>query len=52
LAFIAEQAGGLAVHDHGRILEKTPTDLHQRVPYYVGNKNLIEAFLKFQQAEK
>jgi len=52
LAFIAEQAGGLAIDDHGRILEKTPTDLHQRVPYYVGNKNLIEAFLKFQQAEK
>ena len=52
LAFIAEQAGGLAVHDHGRILEKTPTDLHQRVPYYVGAKNLVEAFLKFQQAEK
>ena len=52
LAFISEQAGGLAVHDHGRILEKTPTDLHQRVPYYVGAKNLVEAFLKFQQAEK
>ena len=52
LAFIAEQAGGLAVHDHGRILEKTPTDLHQRVPYYVGAKNLVEAFLKFQLAEK
>ena len=52
LAFIAEQAGGLAIDDHGRILEKTPTDLHQRVPYYVGNKNLVEAFLKFQQAEK
>lgn len=52
LAFIAEQAGGLAVHDHGRILEKTPTDLHQRVPYYVGAKNLVEAFMKFQLAEK
>jgi len=26
--------------------------LHQRVPYYVGAKNLVEAFLKFQQAEK
>ncbi|MDA0980438.1 MAG: class 1 fructose-bisphosphatase [Bacteroidetes bacterium] len=52
LAFIAEQAGGLAIDDHGSILEKTPTDLHQRVPYYVGNKNLVEAFLKFQQAEK
>ena len=52
LAFIAEQAGGLAIDDHGRILEKTPTDLHQRVPYYVGNKNLIEAFLKFKLAEK
>jgi fructose-1,6-bisphosphatase I len=52
LAFIAEQAGGLAIDDHGRFLEKTPTDLHQRVSYYVGNKNLVEAFLKFQQAEK
>jgi len=52
LAFIAEQAGGMAVHDHGRILDETPTDLHQRVPYYIGNKNLVESFLKFQQAEK
>ena len=47
LAFIAEQAGGLAVHDHGRILEKTPTDWHQRVPYYVVAIYLVEAFLKF-----
>ena len=52
LAFIAEQAGGLAVDDDGRVLDIIPTDLHQRVPYYVGNKNLVESFLKFQQAEK
>lgn len=42
LAFIAEQAGGLATDGSGRIMEITPTALHQRVPFYVGSRKMVE----------
>jgi fructose-1,6-bisphosphatase I len=42
LAFVAEQAGGLASHGKGRILEIEPQELHQRTPFYVGSKNMVE----------
>jgi fructose-1,6-bisphosphatase I len=42
LAFIAEQAGGLATTGRKRILEIKPERLHQRVPYYVGSKSMVE----------
>lgn len=48
LSFIAEQAGGVAIHDNGRILDVQPTELHQRIPYYVGSRNLIEVMQKCQ----
>lgn len=38
IAFIAEQAGGVATDGTGRILEKNPTSLHQRTPLFVGSK--------------
>lgn len=49
LAFIAEQAGGKASDGYGRIMEIQPTELHQRVPYFIGSKNMVdraEEFLK------
>ncbi len=42
LGFIIEQAGGLATDGKSRILEIQPTELHQRVPYYVGSKKMVE----------
>ncbi len=42
LAFICEQAGGMATDGKNRILEIQPTELHQRVPYYVGSKKMVE----------
>jgi fructose-1,6-bisphosphatase I len=42
LAFIAEQAGGMATTGRKRILEIKPERLHQRVPYYVGSKLMVE----------
>jgi fructose-1,6-bisphosphatase I len=42
LAFIAEQAGGLATTGRDRILSITPTALHQRIPYFIGSKNMVE----------
>jgi fructose-1,6-bisphosphatase I len=42
LAFIAEQAGGRASDGQGRILDLIPTSLHQRTPFYVGSKRMVE----------
>ena len=46
LAFIAEQAGGLATTGRKRILEIKPERLHQRVPYYVGSKLMVEKVMQ------
>jgi fructose-1,6-bisphosphatase I len=47
MAFIAEQAGGLALTDKQRVLEVQPTDLHQRVPFFVGSKQMVEKAISF-----
>ena len=41
LAFICEQAGGAATNGTARILSIEPTELHQKVPLYIGSKELI-----------
>ncbi|MGL6026559.1 MAG: class 1 fructose-bisphosphatase [Vibrio sp.] len=49
MAFLIEQAGGLASDGQPRIMEITPLELHQRVPFFVGSKNMlrqVETFLK------
>ncbi|MFN5735718.1 MAG: class 1 fructose-bisphosphatase [Flavobacteriales bacterium] len=47
LAFIAEQSGGLATTGRERIMEIQPTTLHQRVPYFVGSKGMVEKAMSF-----
>ena len=42
LAFIAEQAGGMATDGKNRIMDIEPTALHQRVPFYVGSKKMVQ----------
>ncbi|MBD79222.1 MAG: class 1 fructose-bisphosphatase [Crocinitomicaceae bacterium] len=42
LAFIVEQAGGKASDGDQRIMEIVPRELHQRCPYFVGSKNMVE----------
>ena len=42
LAFIAEQAGGLATTGRKRILDIQPTKLHERVSFFCGSKNMVE----------
>jgi fructose-1,6-bisphosphatase I len=42
LAFIVEQAGGLAIDGSQRILDLHPTELHQRTPLYIGSKNDVD----------
>jgi fructose-1,6-bisphosphatase I len=49
LAFIAEQAGGMATDGSERILDIQPTSLHQRTPLYIGSSNMVieaENYLK------
>lgn len=46
MAFIVEQAGGLAIDGQRRILDITPDNLHQRVPLFVGSKNDVEQVLE------
>lgn len=47
LAFLAEQAGGSASDGNSRILEIKPRDLHQRTPFYVGSKQMVEKAVSF-----
>ena len=49
IAFIAEQAGGKASDGYRRIMEIEPETLHQRSPFFVGPKSMVEkaeAFMK------
>ncbi|MGE0590757.1 MAG: class 1 fructose-bisphosphatase [Cyclobacteriaceae bacterium] len=47
LAFISEQAGGLATDGQRRILDIEPQDLHQRTPFYVGSRRMVEKAQSF-----
>jgi fructose-1,6-bisphosphatase I len=47
IAFIAEQAGGLASDGKQNILNITPSSLHQRSPFYVGSKNMVRKTEEF-----
>lgn len=42
LAFIAEQAGGKATDGKGRILDIKPETLHQRTPFFVGSRKMVD----------
>jgi fructose-1,6-bisphosphatase I len=47
IAFLAEQAGGLASDGANRILKIKPDSLHQRVPFYTGSVNLVQKVEEF-----
>jgi fructose-1,6-bisphosphatase I len=51
LAFIVEQAGGLATDGARRILDIEPTELHQRTPLYIGSKDEVETVAEFLDTE-
>lgn len=42
LAFIVEQAGGKACDGKQRVLDIEPASLHQRIPFFVGSKEMVE----------
>tara|TARA_R110000796_G_scaffold37722_4_gene95299 strand:- start:198330 stop:199328 length:999 start_codon:yes stop_codon:yes gene_type:complete len=49
MAFIAEQANGLASDGKGRIMEIIPTELHQRVPFFCGSKKMVQKAEEFMK---
>lgn len=49
-AFIVERAGGMATNGVERILTLKPEQLHQRTPFFVGSKTMMEELDTFLQA--
>jgi fructose-1,6-bisphosphatase I len=47
LAFVAEQAGGKASDGIQRIMDIEPQTLHQRTPFFVGSKNMVDKAKSF-----
>ena len=47
MAYIIEQAGGLASDGKQPILDVVPNQLHQRSPIFIGSSEFVKDFLKF-----
>lgn len=47
MAFIAEQANGIAIGGRNRILDVVPTELHQRIPFFTGSRKMVEKLQEF-----
>ncbi len=47
MAFLAEQANGKASDGYTRIMDIAPTELHERVPFFCGSKNMVEKAEEF-----
>ncbi|WNJ96288.1 class 1 fructose-bisphosphatase [Vibrio ruber] len=52
MAFLMEQAGGIATDGINRILDLDPQELHQRVPFFVGSKNMVTKLQEFLEAHQ
>lgn len=52
LAFIAEQANGIATDGYERILDIQPEELHQRCGFYVGSKKMVEQSMSYLKNKK
>lgn len=49
MAFIVEQAGGVCSTGRERMMDVTPTDIHQRVPVILGSKNEVDRLISYHQ---
>lgn len=47
MAMLIEEAGGKATDGETRILDLKPTELHQRVPFFVGSSNMVDKVHNF-----
>ena len=46
MAFLIEQAGGIATTGKMRVLDIQPAELHQRIPLIIGSKDMVEEALR------
>ncbi|OHC61565.1 MAG: fructose-bisphosphatase [Rhodocyclales bacterium GWA2_65_19] len=49
ISFMIEQAGGLSTTGRERVMEMSPTELHQRVPLIFGSKREVERVIRYHQ---
>ena len=49
MSWLVEQAGGAAHNGEKRILDITPTSLHERVSVILGSKNEVDRILQYHQ---
>ncbi|WP_075321556.1 class 1 fructose-bisphosphatase [Histophilus somni] len=49
MAFLAEQAGGIASDGKDRILDIQPKELHERVPLFVGSREMVRKAEEFMR---
>jgi fructose-1,6-bisphosphatase I len=49
MAFIVEQAGGIASSGTERLLEIQPSELHERVAVILGSKNEVQRIVRYHQ---
>ncbi|MBP9933383.1 MAG: class 1 fructose-bisphosphatase [Chitinophagaceae bacterium] len=42
MSYLIEMAGGMSTNGHDSILNLQPTELHQRVPVFIGSKQMVE----------
>jgi fructose-1,6-bisphosphatase I len=47
LSFMVEQAGGMAIDGVNRILDKKPTELHERTPIFIGSSEMVSKAKEF-----
>lgn len=52
MAFLVEQAGGAATNGKDRILDLTPTKLHERVSVMLGSKNEVDRITQYHRDAK
>ncbi|KAG1715690.1 hypothetical protein ID866_1453 [Astraeus odoratus] len=51
MAFLTEQAGGIATTGTKRILDLVPKSIHERCPVFLGSRDDVQDLMKFYEAE-
>jgi len=52
MAYLTEQAGGIATTGRGRVLDVVPKDIHERCAIFLGSKEDVQDLEKFYESAK
>ena len=52
MAFLAEQAGGLATDGRMSVLDIVPETVHQRTPLFIGSANMVRRVMDMMAQEE